>query len=326
MDYREFVDLLHEQRAFNFSSDMRIPEELASLELIFFTSSGSTGEPKLIAHSKSAFLDACKKTNQHFGISASDVYGISLRWGYIARALVFGRVLQSGCKLIEFEGKWNPKAFCEFLEAGKVTVVSLVPAQLYDLVNEQLSPPKTLRLTFVSGGLLSEEIDLLARRLGWPVIETFGTTETCGMIAKKVESEFRIFADVQVKQVEGKLAVRGNQVAKYVVNHGQIQTVSDWLVLDDLIELTENGFRWIGRANRTIKIKGHSVNVSKIEALVRDCGTSVSVDFSPDERCSNVLILKSTNADQAKLAKEKIEISTPYLKGAIRIKIVDFIK
>ena len=63
------------------------------------------------------------------------------------------------------------------------TLTSLVPAQVFDLVNAGLKPPHILRAVLVGGGRLEDALYQKATALGWPLLPGYGMTEAASQIA-----------------------------------------------------------------------------------------------------------------------------------------------
>jgi O-succinylbenzoic acid--CoA ligase len=89
----------------------------------------------------------------------------------------------SGASLKKFETKWNVFEFYKWLEKERVSVLSLVPTQVYDLVTQKLKAPPSLRIVVVGGGSLTEKLYFEARMLGWPLLISYGLTECASQVA-----------------------------------------------------------------------------------------------------------------------------------------------
>ncbi len=64
----------------------------------------------------------------------------------------------------------------------EATLVSVVPTQLKRLIEADRRPPPALRAMLVGGGPLSVELQREALSRGWPVLATYGLTETASMV------------------------------------------------------------------------------------------------------------------------------------------------
>lgn len=129
-----------------------------------------------------------------------------------------------------------------------------------------------------SAGPLSDEGALAARRaLGSFPLEILGSTETGGMARRRrrltpegvletpdwrpmpdTEIRVRLESGELARTGAGRIAIRSNHIAR-----------EDWLVGSDRIELSEEGFRLLGRADRVVKIEGKRASLTEIESLLK---------------------------------------------------------
>ena len=171
---------------------------------------------KLIALSKEAFLVSARAVNDHLGCDRTDRWLIPLPLTHVAGLSVSARGFCGSFSCVKLKGKWDPENFLNALKREKITLSSLVPAQVYDLVTAHLSPPKTLRAVIVGGGAVSEALYLRARALGWPLLPSYGLTELCSQVATAEplslnENKFprlKILSHVKVKREKGTLRIR----------------------------------------------------------------------------------------------------------------------
>lgn len=154
-----------------------------TLEGHLFATSGTTGSPKWILHSQ-AGLDWCADTiNDHLSCSGRDIWGLALPPFHVGGFCLGHRAARAGGGLAHYSGKWCPHRFHAWATQESITVVSLVPTQVVDLVTHHLSPPPSLRIALVGGDHLQEASYLAARKLSWPLRLSYGMTETAGLVA-----------------------------------------------------------------------------------------------------------------------------------------------
>jgi O-succinylbenzoic acid--CoA ligase len=150
---------------------------------LFFSSSGTTGAPKWIALSRKALEASALVVNSSLEVTRVDVFGLCLPLFHVGGYGMLERSRVAGAPLKKFETKWNVVGFYKWLEKDRVSVLSLVPTQVYDLVTQKLKAPPSLRVVVVGGGALSESLYLEARRLGWPLLISYGLTECASQVA-----------------------------------------------------------------------------------------------------------------------------------------------
>jgi O-succinylbenzoic acid--CoA ligase len=260
-----------------------------------FPTSGSSGAPRWVLLNKQAFLISARSVNAHFNIQKTDriLNGLSLKhvggfaWG--ARAYL------SGASLEFYEDKWSPRMFYERLMDQRITLTSLVPTQLHDLI--QFVAPKELRIVMVGGAALSESLKIRALQQGWNVYETYGMTESASQIATE---RYEAGADIKTRiklmseKEEGDRSawlevlphwqVQLNEAGVLVLEGrskpiGYLEKKQCWQlrlmdssllwVTEDRVDLREQGLvqevKFICRANLDVKIKGEWVNIEWVE-------------------------------------------------------------
>jgi len=167
---------------------------------VFILSSGTTSNSvqdlKWVALSKSAILAAAEAVNNHIQSTAADIWLHGLPEFHVGGVGVRARAFLSGARVVPFssadekwpkakwpEVKWNEFTFAQAIEMHRATLTSLVPAQIYDLVHAGRRCPTSMRVIFVGGGALSPSLYREALNLGWPLLPTYGMTETCSQVA-----------------------------------------------------------------------------------------------------------------------------------------------
>jgi O-succinylbenzoic acid--CoA ligase len=280
--------------------------------LCFFQTSGSEGTPKWVALTKEAFLISGRAVNAHFAVTAADRWLIALPLHHVGGFAILARAELSGSSIVQDEGRWEPGAFTSLCEREEITLVSLVPAQVHDLVREKLPCPARLRAAIIGGGGMSPELAEAARALGWPVFQSYGMTEAGSQIATQpcsMEAEFgrlEILPHWQTRLDEDeRLVLSGPALAKgYAVR----EMTGDWhwqpiggdLVTRDRVRLWEEvGRRWlafVGRESGFVKILGELIHLAplqaRLEALALTHGLKVPVIAAvPDSRRESRLVL-----------------------------------
>ena len=176
--------------------------------------------------------------------------------------------------------------FAKWLEEHGVTHTSLVPTQVHDLVTKGVNAPTTVSAVVVGGGRLPEKLGQAARGLGWPVLASYGMTETASQVATQgLEDLAKGFVptplplldiwEVSVSEegcfrfsgpalFSGKLVRRGDQ---WVYK----ERTGEWFTTKDLGTIPANGrIRMEGRADELVKVLGELVSPSAVEAMLAD--------------------------------------------------------
>lgn len=248
---------------------------------VLFQTSGSSGEPGWVALAKDALRWSAARVNEHLGCGGGDHWGCALPTHHVGGYGVLTRAAIAGGALSLFPSKWSAPVFAEFCRRQRVTVTSLVPAQIYDLVSAGLAAPPALRLAVVGGGALAAGLAGKARALGWPVRGSYGMTETASQIATETASEpieegLPLIQPWEVRiEADGRIAVRGAGLLSFVVQREpagwQLRSpvaAEGWFRTGDVGRLTASGRLCIeGRAGRVVKILGELVSLDRLDRL-----------------------------------------------------------
>lgn len=273
-------------------------------EHIWLATSGTTGALKLTALSKEAMLASAAAVNRHLQSAGSDVWCCVLPEFHVGGLGIFARAFLSGARVTRMQ--WDAR---EFAADCEMTLASLVPAQVSDLVRSQVRAPANLRATVVGGGALSQSLYGDARALGWPVLPSYGMTETCSQVATAtLESPELVLLDhVEARsERDGRLALRGESLLSgYGTEHGFVDPKIDgWFLTEDLGSVDGNFLRVEGRRGDFVKIGGESVDLARLdEILGAISGLHAAVIAVPDERLGQVIHLAvDASADADKVA------------------------
>jgi O-succinylbenzoic acid--CoA ligase len=245
-------------------------------------SSGSSKQAgqsvKLIALSYDSVLNSARRVNYYLNATEKDSWGLCLPEFHVAGLGVVSRAHLSGSEVRKIQ--FDIKNFSGSLFLTQVSFLSLVPAQIYDLVQAKVQGPVTLKKVFVGGGFLGSGLRLKAEELGWPVVETYGMTETASMIAVREQGQkkFRVMDGVKVAVNDGKLSISCDSLATATVQTtGQVIDVvplGEWYRTEDeaRIENTESGtfLEVQGRKSDYIKISGEGVSLAELRDLLQE--------------------------------------------------------
>jgi o-succinylbenzoate---CoA ligase len=262
---------------------------------LWLATSGTTGALKLTALSKQAMLASAAAVNRHLETSAADVWCCVLPTFHVGGLGIHARAYLSGSRVIAMP--WDARAFAAMAE---MTLASLVPAQVSDLIRAGLRAPERLRAIVVGGGALEPRIYEEARELGWPVLPSYGMTETCSQVAtaRLASPELLLLDHVQARtDGEGRLAFRGKSLLTgYGTAAGFVDPkVDGWLVTEDLGTVDGRVLRVEGRRGDFVKIGGESVDLARLDAILAAiAGLDAAVVAVPDARLGSVIQLAVT--------------------------------
>lgn len=333
MNWRsEETSVLFNPQKYSAEEQARITEDLPLLPgHIWIESSGTTGASKWIALSKNAFLISAAAVNQHLQASAADRWLCALPTFHVGGLSIFARAELTGSTVISIaESRWNALDFYSVLEREHITLTSLVPTQVYDLVHENIPAPEKLRAVVVGGAALSAELYKAARRLGWPLLPSFGMTECCSQIATaSLESLqnntyplLKILPHVELRlNRDDCVEVKSAALATMVVQFRSGVEISDprvdgyWPTRDQ-VEITSESdpsgtgyLRFLQRYDDVVKIAGEQVSLVRLNSLLRSFAkaSTTSADF--------------LNKDSV-LSEDQVLVATPSTRWGSQVDLV----
>lgn len=306
-----------------------LSDRFAQESHLWIPSSGSSAKDlrsvKLIALSKQAFLVAARAANEHLDSNAQDVWINPLPSFHVGGLSIYARAHLSGASVVPYLQPWNAMSFFHSLQQSKATLTSLVPTQVFDLVEQKIKSPSHLRAIVVGGGALALDLYEKALELGWPVLPSFGMTEACSQIAtapleslKTKNPSLKVLSHLKVQTTEeGKLKLQGDSLltgyAQWKEDEAQWidPKESGWLITEDKVSLEKNYLKPLGREQQYIKILGEGVSLFRLqeifEQVVRsedpECWSAYALLAVPHQRKENELVVAHAASNPGKMSE-----------------------
>lgn len=310
-----------------FQIKKQFTEKVAPRNYVLIPSSGSTQSSqesvKVIALTEQALINSAKRVNKEFSGNESSVWGCVLPLFHVGGLGILLRANIVGATT--FYTSWE-KFSPEWLHENKVTHLSLVPTQIYEIVQKKWDAPAYLQTVFVGGAALDLALAEQAEALGWPLVQTFGMTETASMIAvkKNIHDEyFEALPDVEIGSENARLKIKSDSNAGYILKLN-LQTqelisekLSPWVLTNDQVEISQNKFKFLQRESDFVKIKGEGVSLNELRQVLQRSVHShqATICDLPDARdgASLVLVILKGNDPAAILSKFNEQVR-PYEK------------
>lgn len=270
-------------------------------------SSGTTGgDLKGYALSKVALFKNAEAVNEFFHLNSHDVWALSLPLYHVGGLSVLARAHLLGNKVIDAR-QWSVHDWINKVQSA--TVTSLVPTQLYDLVQNKLSPPKDLKFVFIGGDFLSSTLKQMALDLGWPIIRTYGMSEVCSQLASchaPESDDLKILPIHKVKIEDSRLFVKSPSLFTLEFQFGESFRVTraedlcdheGFYKTNDRASIEGDRIIPLGRMGDEIKVSGHLVNFNSIRdtlasfLLKKNLFNTMEFLIESDERKGKKLIL-----------------------------------
>ncbi|MCZ0933512.1 MAG: AMP-binding protein [Oligoflexia bacterium] len=271
---------------------------------------------KICLLSKQAFLESAQAVNKHLQVKEKDVWLIGLPLFHVAGLSILARQFCAGFSVIKSSNSWNPKSFKKELSEKKVSLCSLVPSQLYDLTAQKIRSPKSLRALIIGGDSLSPFLYRQARELGWPVLISYGLTETSSQIAcsplsslnKQSYPKMGLLNHALVKNKPARVKSACLLTAYFDVEKKQLIPALDskgFFKLPDRTLFKNRQLVFLGRREEEIKILGERVDFKKLsfllEKLAQNLKKEVYLLAVPDRRRGKKLVLITNGFDFLKI-------------------------
>ncbi len=249
--------------------------------LLWILSSGtqSVDEVKALGVTFDALLKSAAAVNKHLKVGREDRWLLTLPTYHVGGLGVLARGHLSGSRVLALP-KWSAREFALRLAQDRITLCSLVPTQVYDLVSAAVVCPPALRAIVVGGGSLDPAVYLQARLLGWPLLPSYGLTEACSQVATaglpSLQSRdfpaLKVLSHLDLDLRDQRIFVRGDSICRYVARGGRGGWFSledplrgGWLPTEDLGEWVGRDLRILGRRDDVVKILGTLVSVNQVE-------------------------------------------------------------
>lgn len=255
---------------------------------IGFATSGSTGEPKIVIHTRASLEASARMVVGHLGVTAGERWLRALPDFHVGGFGVELRAWILGGEAAVLEGKWDTRRFCRMVVEGGICWSSLVPAQVADLVAYGEPAPCGLRGIVVGGGKLPDELGKRARALGWPVVASYGMTEAGSQVAtglpdEPFEADLPCLDGWELRAASGSgvLELRSAALATgYFLRGTRPDLGADdwkrsplpgsegWYRSSDSVALEDGAkrLRWLGREDSMVKILGELVSLDALQA------------------------------------------------------------
>lgn len=242
-----------------------LAEQAVGLALIIATS-GSEGTPKGVRLPWRAVAAAARMSGGALDLKPGDIWLACLPLHHVGGAMIPYRCWRAGATALIHDG-FDAAAVLRDLRDRLVSHISLVPPMLARLLDTRESPPLTLRCVLVGGAALGEPLFRRAVAAGWPILPTWGMTETCAM-ATTVGGQPLPGVRVRVA-ASGVLEIATPaRMAGYL---GE-PDVGEWITTRDLGSIDADGRVHVtGRADDMLISAGINIHPTDVESRLAAC-------------------------------------------------------
>ncbi|OFZ84116.1 MAG: feruloyl-CoA synthetase [Betaproteobacteria bacterium RBG_16_66_20] len=286
--------------------------------LLLCYTSGSTGAPKgVVLTQRALFWNAVNSTHMHDLTSTDRVLTTLPMFHVGGMNIQTTPALHAGAS-VTLHAKFDPAATLEAIERERITLAVLVPAQLdalMQLPRWQSADLSSLRMITTGSTIVSERFVRKVAERGVPVIQVYGSTETCpiasyvraGDALRKAGSAGNPALHCELKVVDeggaelppgsdGEILVRGPNVATGYWN-ARAETaqtfVNGWYRSGDVGHFDDAGHLYVVSRKKDVIISGgENIYPAEVESVLLDCPAieDACVIGRPEERWGEAVV------------------------------------
>lgn len=263
------------------------PVDENAVATIIFTS-GTTGHPKGAQLTYGSIIASAQASAERIGVRADDRWLLTLPLYHIGGLSILYRGLLDGTGVVLYDGGFDPARLSAALHEHRITLLSLVPTQLYRMLEANASFPLSLRLILLGGAAAAPDLLRRAQALGLPIAPTYGLTEAAsqvatmlpqdayhkpGSVGKAVQgTSFRILDDAGSDlppNAIGEIVVSGNTIMRGYLGQQAIPRGSAFHT-GDLGYLDAEGDLWLVQRRSDLIISGgENIYPAEVEAVLK---------------------------------------------------------
>ncbi|MCE7060519.1 AMP-binding protein [Dyadobacter sp. CY343] len=260
-------------------------------EFVLHTS-GSTGAPKPIRLSRNQLVSSAVATGKALNLGSGTRALVCLNVNYIAGLMMLVRGMELDWQLAVIEPSSNP--LLDIDASDEFDFAALVPMQLASILENSSTRNRanSLGKILLGGAPVSSHLQNEISQMYPPVFQSYGMTETVSHVALRKlngplpEDYYTFLPGIQFgTDPRSCLFVSGA-----VTNGETVQT-------NDLVEISGNTFKWIGRADHVINSGGVKIVLDQVDEIVAQTFFHLGIANSffswylPDEKLGQKLVL-----------------------------------
>ncbi len=298
-------------------------------------SSGSTAMPKVVFHSLESLFESAYSSNHFYHIDSRDRLLLSLGLFHIGGLQIAIRAALARAVLLIGRG---PRYCFEDLQALRPTIVSLVPTQLYDLLETKGGLDvlrRHLRLILLGGAACPQSLLERVRQYCLPVSICYGATESGAQVLATNPGELPLDSDCagqvlplrEVRVHQGLLQFRAWGCAR-AIDAGDgtgPRTISagTWIETKDRAEQNGESIRILGRLDDVIMTGGESIDLARIRRIFEAGFPQLRVSYlaTNDQRLGQryELLLESQTMPERSLLNDFLQQELSSIQRPLRI-------
>ena len=259
---------------------------------VWVTTSGSSGEPRIVRLSWSALEQSAQGVWSALGGSPGDRWLCPLPLAHVAGLAVVERCRVGGGEPVFVEAAGSGAEILKGLQQPHVQFASLVPTQLKRLVAalEGIEAP-CLKAVLVGGAATPPSLLRRARHAGLPVVCSYGLTEAGSTVAMTAVEDARqpeasgaeaeILPGFEARTIDGELQLRGPWMFRGYVG-AEDRSPESWFATGDEAELQGRKLRFQARRGLSFKRGGEWIDPLEVERVLAACPGVLDIAIVPE--------------------------------------------
>lgn len=245
---------------------------------LIIATSGTTAKAKLVQLSQNNIRAHVKAINHSLKLSMGDRWLNCLPFSNVAGVMILFRCLLSGASHVVAESFDEKKVWHEITQ-GKISHISLVPIMLSRLLDAayQKAIPDSFKLILLGGDQVSDSLYANARRAGWPILISYGMSETTSTVALSDDNHFYQLLDGFQMDVnkQGVIKLKGPAVmtTHYIndISGAPVLDQQGWFTTRDIGDVDNRGLIIHGRQDKSYTSGGQTLSLKSVEQLLENC-------------------------------------------------------
>lgn len=250
--------------------------DVAPGKLVVFTS-GTSGRPKGVCLSRAAMNAAAAAHAEAMPWRDGDRWLLAMPLAHVGGLSVVTRCLWARAPLAIGPVRLDPHVLVDSIRRHRATHLSLVPTLLERLVAARLEAPPSLRAALLGGAACPRELLEAGRAAGWPLLPTYGASETCAQVctqrlgAERPDGVGPPLPGIAVRIVHHEIQVSGPTLCDGFVDDLELPLErGGWYRTGDLGFLDDAGHLHVrGRVDARIVTGGENVDPIEVEHALR---------------------------------------------------------
>jgi O-succinylbenzoic acid--CoA ligase len=243
--------------------------------------SGTTGRPRGAVLTRAALLASARASAANMGWVDGDCWLLAMPLARVGGLSIVTRCLAAR-RTVALAPAFDARQLPAWIEAQGVTLVSLVPTMLAQCLDAHpdWTPPPTLRAVQLGGAAASARLLQRAAQRGWPIVITYGCTETASQVASTpyrhrfeaaAHGVGRPLPGAELRVLDGRIEVRGPMRMAGYLGEPPLDAQT-WFDTGDLGEFDAAGnLHLLARRHDLIVTGGEKVYPVEVEQVLESC-------------------------------------------------------